>query len=189
MKLATLAFLVPLISLGGYVFPMTLRRQLVLCALVAVTCGLVSAQDNTAATDWVRIETCQISLLLPRDLKRTDMQGLDSCIAQFDNNKMLLSIDYGRYGGAARKHETSLEFKEERISIDGKTAQLATYIDDSLDARKNPNRKYVAHLYVEVKLLEKERAWMEMSLMIDVHGDSEEVQEVAKRIFRSVRFR
>jgi hypothetical protein len=164
-------------------------KRLIIPAFVAVTFGLVSPHNNiAAATDWVRVDACHISFLLPRDLKRSNREGIDSCIAEFANRKMELSVDYGWYGGRARKDEVTLEFKEKNISVDGKTAQLATYIDDSLYARKNPNRKYVAHLYVVVRPSESERAPMTTSLMITVRGKSKNVEDVAERIFRSVRF-
>jgi hypothetical protein len=162
-------------------------RRLIITAFVAVTFGLVSPH-LAAAADWVRVDACHISFPLPRDLKRSNREGIDSCIAEFENRKMELSVDYGWYGGRTRKDEVTLQFKEKSISVDGKSAQLATYIDDSLYARKNPNRKYVAHLYVVVNPSESERAPMTTSLMITVRGARKNIEDLAERIFRSVHF-
>ncbi len=80
--------------------------------MAAVTWGIGSAQDRITVPDWVRVDVCHITLLLPPELKPTDQRGIDSCVAEFADGKMWLYIDYGLYGGAARKNDVTLEFKE-----------------------------------------------------------------------------
>jgi hypothetical protein len=124
---------------------------------------------------------------VPTSLKRNSREGVDSCIAEFENRDMLLSIDYGWYGGAATESEGRMRFKEHSFSTGGKTGTLATYIDDSLYARKHPERKYVAHLYVVIQPGSTD-SHMTTSLMITVSGRSANELEIADRIFRSVSF-
>jgi hypothetical protein len=169
-------------------FLLPMRRLLAIAALVAITAGVADAANtNTAGDAWITVNACQISLLLPRDLKRTRREGIDSCIAEFENRKMLLSIDYGWYGGPEKKSDVTIGFKEESFAVGGKTGSLATYVDNSLYARNHPERKYVSHLYVVVQQGSGYPA-MTTSLMMTVRGRSARELEIANRIFRSVVF-
>jgi hypothetical protein len=133
------------------------------------------------------VQVCHITMRIPANLKRNDREGIDSCVAEFENPDMLLSIDYGWYGGAADKSDDTVSFKERSFLIGGKTGRLATYIDDSLYARKHPERKYVAHLYVVLRP-GRTASHMTTSLVMTVSGRSAKELEIGVRIFGSVRF-
>src|SRR4030095_6501945 len=53
---------------------------------------LKNTPENNADDNWIRVEACRISFLIPQNLKRTSREGVDSCIAEFANGKMTLSI-------------------------------------------------------------------------------------------------
>ncbi len=131
-----------------------------------------------APEGWAKINICHISFFAPSDMKDLGAKGADSCVAQFANNDIRLYLDYGRHISASSRRN-SLEFKEQSISIDGKTAQLVTYIDDT---HGNSGLKYDASLYVVVKESESE------GLMMWVEGERKKDQEIAQRIFRTIRF-
>ncbi len=173
-------------------------RQLFLIAtlVIATAAGNTGyAQRRSATDDWTSIQACQIIFQIPRNLKRNRREGIDSCIVEFENRNMLLSIDYGRYGGAEKTSDVTLGFKEQSLPVGGKTGMLATYIDNSLYARNHPERKYVAHVFVVVESVEGQRlpngTSLEptvTSLMMTVRGHSARDLDIADRIFRSVRF-
>ena len=150
--------------------------------------ALSGASGKVTSDDWVPVNVCHVRFLLPANLKRTTRKGIDSCIAEFENRKMLLSIDYGWYGGPARESDVTLDFREEAVSIGGKTGTISTYVDNSLYARNHPERKYVTHVYVVAKATPDERASMTTSLMMEVRSESKKQLQIAERIFRNVRF-
>ena len=171
-----------------------MRRLFLIETLIILTVvGNAFAQHKSDR--WTSVEACQITFQIPRDLKRNRTHGIDSCIVEFENRKLLLSIDYGQYGGAEKKSNVALDFREQSLLVGGKTGTLATYVDNSLYARKHPERKYVAHVYVVVVAIEREPLPNGISLpptvtslMMTVRGRSAKELDIADRIFRSVRF-
>lgn len=163
-----------------------MRYVILIAALLSATFA-VAAPRTQRNDDSATVQVCHISIQVPSDLKRIPREGVDSCVAEFENRDMLLSLDYGLYGGAAEKSDDTVDFKERFFRIGGKTGRLATYIDDSIDARNHPERKYVAHLYVVVRR-GRVHSQMETSLTITVQGRSAKEVEIGVRIFRSVRF-
>ena len=142
----------------------------------------VAAQNQAVNDEWVTVHVCHLSFLMPKDLKQTDLRGIDSCIAEFTNGKIRLYLDYGYYTGPKKKSARDFDFKEQSIMVDGKTAQVATYNDDTTDSGgKNPYLRYFANLYVIVKP-------NDFSLTMNVGGESEGDEEIGLRIFRSIRF-
>jgi hypothetical protein len=84
------------------------------------------AQRRSGSDRWISIRACQITFQIPRNLKRNRREGIDSCIVEFENRNMLLSIDYGRYGSAEKKSDVTLDFKAQSLPVGGKTGTLAT---------------------------------------------------------------
>lgn len=137
-----------------------------------------------APEGWIKIDSCHISFFAPSDMKALGTKGADSCVAQFANNDIRLYLDYGRFGSPPSQRN-SIEFKEQSIPIDGKTAQLVTYIDDT---HGNSGLKYDASLYVVVKESESAGLPKTISLMMWVEGERIKDQDTAQRIFRTIRF-
>jgi hypothetical protein len=163
-----------------------MTKLILIAALLSATFAIDTERPQRNG-DLATVKVCHITMQIPNNLKRNDREGIDSCVAEFENRDMLLSIDYGWYGGAATKSDGIIDFKEQAFLIGGKRGRLATYIDDSLYARKHPERKYVAHLYVELHP-RSTVSEMTMSLTMTVSGRSAKELEVGVRIFRSVRF-
>ncbi len=151
--------------------------------------GLISfahgQQQSNVPDGWVKINICNLSFFAPPDMKDSGTKGADSCVAQFANNDIKLYLDYGRYGGEDTQSRLNRGSKEQSISIDGKKGHLLTYIDDS---HGNSGRKYDASLCVVVRESESEGFPKTISLMMWVQGESEKDQEIAQRIFRTIRF-
>jgi hypothetical protein len=148
-----------------------------------------AAQNQAVNDEWVTVHVCHLSLLLPKDLKRTDIRGIDSCMAEFTNQKIRLYLDYGYYSGPKVKSERDVDFKEQSILIDGKTARVATYNDDTTySGGKKPYLRYFANLYVIINPGGAEFRSRLVSLEMNVGCESESDQEIGLRIFRSIRF-
>lgn len=154
-----------------------------------IICGVISfthAQQKDDVPDgWVKINICRLSFFAPADMKDLGTKGVDSCVAQFANKQMTLYLDYGRYGSPNTQSSLNRGSKEQSVSIDGKKGHLITYIDDR---QGNSGRKYDASLYVVVRESESEAFPNTISLMMWVQGETEKDQEIAQRIFRTIRF-
>lgn len=162
---------------------------LIAIALAFPTFDHAAAQNQDMNDEWVTVHVCHLSLLIPKDLKRTDIQGVDSCVAEFTNQKITLYLDYGYYTGPKEKSVRDFDFKEQSILVGGKTARVATYNDDTTySGGKKTYLRYFAHLYVIVKPSDAEFGSRPVSLTMIVGGESEGDEEIGLRIFRSIRF-
>lgn len=150
-------------------------------------------QRQVVPDSWKKVSACNISFLVPASVENLNARGIDSCVAEFGDSDMKISIDYGMYSSAYKKNELGLDgeirrFKQEFIRVGGKRAQVVTYLHSSNAGRDNPHLRYVAGMYVAVHTNKSEGIRTERSLNMTVAGRSEKEQEIARRIFRSVRF-
>ena len=149
--------------------------------------GLINnySQDLKVSSGWKKVHACGITFLVPKTLKNKKAQGFDSCVAIFRNSKVYLAIDSGWYGSVSSKSNTSPDFKEEFIEIDGKKAQLATYVR----GRSNSDQQFFARIYVALSEPRDDAITVETtSLNMTVQVRSEKELETAKQIFQSIRF-
>jgi len=162
-------------------------KHLLLFLIATVACVSFSlAQEKPDVPDgWTRVNICHISFYAPPDIKKSDMNGVDSCVAQFANNDITLYLDYGVYGGPATARGGELEWKQESLSVGGKEAQLTTFVDST---HSNSGLKYIAALYVVVKPVAPERGWGPTTLMMSVNSDRRKARDAAVAIFRTIRF-
>lgn len=185
----------------GQMFPIRLIRALVfrmksfmirlflIILLLAFThtcaCLINSrAQDQAIPSGWEKASACQIRFLIPKDLKNQYARGIDSCFVEFRNSKMRLTIDSGSWGGVFTRTETSLDFKEKFIDIDGKKAQVVTY----KDAQSNSSNKFVAGFYVVLHEAPNKEEQSSAFLYMTVRAKREKDLEIAEQIFYSIRF-
>jgi hypothetical protein len=134
------------------------RLLLFSVAMVACVSFSLAQEKSDVPNGWNRINICRISFYAPPDIKKSDMRGADSCVAQFANKDIALYLDYGVYGGPATALGSELEWKQESLSVGGKDAQLTTFVDAR---QSNSGLKFIAALYVVVKPVEpgREREW------------------------------
>lgn len=166
-----------------------MRRLLASTVFIAITCvagfNQSAAQKQVVSDEWVRVDVCKMSFIIPMDLKRTKATGLDSCVAEFASDKIRLYLDYGHYSSDIERGPRHFDFKTQSIMVGGKTARVVTYNDETSGQGENPFLRYFAYLYVIVKPGKGEPELLPVSLMMGVGGESENVQEIALRIFRS----
>jgi hypothetical protein len=172
-----------------FVVSLAAMKRLVLFSIAIVACVSLSlAQEKPDVPDgWTRINICHISFYAPPDIKKSDMNGIDSCVAQYASNDIALYLDYGVYGGPATARGGELEWKQESLSIGGKDAQLITFVDAS---HSNSGLKYMVALYVVVKpgAPGRERESRPTTLMMSVTSDRRKDRDAAVAIFRTIRF-
>lgn len=168
--------------------PYRLLVTTVMVVISACAVKLSPIQKEVAGDEWVRVHVCQMSFLIPKDLKRTQANGVDSCIAEFANERMRLYLDYGRYTGPIERRPRDFDFKEQSQTIGGKTGRVTTFNDDTSFQGKTPYLKYFAHLFVIAKPGENGFEGLPVSLSMTVGGLTEADEEIGKRIFRSISF-
>jgi hypothetical protein len=161
------------------------QLSLITVFIIAIAFGnLRVASSQGRSDDWITVHACDVSLRIPQTLKRNRNEGIDSCTAEFENREMFLLLDYGTWGGAAKKTANTLDFAEESFVVGGKTGVLATYIMYPVNQRKP---SYLAHLHVVLKAAEGPYG-RPTSFMATLTGHSPKDMDIARRIFSSVRF-
>lgn len=160
---------------------------LVFIAIVACVSFSLAQEKPDVPDGWTRINICHISFYAPPDIKKSDMNGIDSCVAQYASNDIVLYLYYGIHGGPATARGSELEWKQESFSAGGKEAQLTTFVDAS---HSNSGLKYIAALYVVVKPVApgRERESRPTTLMMSVTSDRRKDRDAAVAIFRTIRF-
>lgn len=146
------------------------------------------AQERVIPKGWKQVKACDVTLLIPQKLTDAKLKNLDTCVAGFRSNDISIYVDYGNYNGATKQDETMLDFKEELITVDGKSAQVVTYLEDSDSSKKNPNRKYVTVVYIRTSEPQPDQTGRSFSLWMKVSGKSLQEQEIAKQVVSTLRF-
>ena len=163
---------------------MKLLLVFLMATVASASAGAVVAQEKPDVPEgWTKINIWHISFYAPPDLKKNELNGIDSCMAQYANNDIALYLDYGHYGGPRTARGGELEWKQESRSIGGKDAQLTTFVEDP---RNRAGLKYVAALYIVVK---PGREWeWPTTLEMSVTSDKRQDRDAALAIFRTISF-
>ena len=77
--------------------------------------------------DWQRIETEFFSFSIPANMKNNDVRGIDSYVMQFENDEIILDLDYGMHSTTMEYSASSFESKKDSIIIDGTETLLISY--------------------------------------------------------------
>src|SRR5262245_24973612 len=81
------------------------------------------AQTNKLKRDWKQFEKCGFTFFALKTLESDNRPGTDSCVGTFTDSNLIIHIDLGWYSGKSEKDESTLNFKEQVLTIDGKKAQ------------------------------------------------------------------
>ena len=147
-----------------------------------------AAQKRVVPKGWKQVKTCDFTFLVPKKLKDAKPKSLDSCIAGFRSKEVSIYIDVGNYNGETKQDDTMLDFKEEFITVDGKKAQIVTYLENSDFAKKNPNRKFVTVVYIKTSEPQPNEVGLPFSLWMKIRSESSQQQETARQIAQSILF-
>jgi len=140
-----------------------------------------SGRERFFPAEWKKFNVCKISFFAPKTLTLKNMPEMDSCVAEFGDEKRLLTIDYGWYTKPNKKDDDDNEFTEEFIEIDGKKAQVTS----AKMAKPFKSFNYWAAIHVVVK---KDSPEFETSLSMGILVEDKSDLRMAKKIFRSIRF-
>ena len=147
-----------------------------------------AAQERVIPKGWKQVKACDFTFLVPKKFKDAKPKSLDSCIAGFRSKQVSVYIDVGNYNGETKQDETMLDFKEEFVTVDGKKAQIVTYIEESDFAKEIPNRKFVTVVYIKTSEQQLNDVGQPFSLWMKIRSESSQQQETAKQIAQSILF-
>lgn len=141
--------------------------------------------------DWKLVDACTAKFYIPTDGKRNKVQGIDSCVAEFENKELILSIDALTIDGVIETHSSWKSYSQNRknyqfedFEIGGQHAEIITFEDE--DAEKKEGRfkdfRYVALLHVSQMRIDGGYFTMR------IQAKTPEQLENAIRVFHSLRF-
>lgn len=137
----------------------------------------------SAPNGWQKVELRYFSLVLPGDMKRADVEGIDSAVYEYVSAEITVDLDFGRYPADFSSYRREREFREEVVRIGGRRAEICTYLNDEdgtdITAR---DKRFVAGANFLDTGLESH------ALTIWVSCKDRRDLDIAKTIFRSVRF-
>lgn len=155
-----------IVSLMLFGFALTTREK-----------GAAQVVDANAA-NWSRVKLEHFSFSLPTEMTPLNARGVDSAIWKYSSNTVDLTVDVGIY--SERPSDlTTPDCSGERRNIDGKNAIIVFCRNLAADAKSHP---FIAAAYFRNVGLK------ELKLSFFARCASRRDQQVAKRIFLSIRF-
>lgn len=156
-----------------------LKFAFVLSALLV--CESIVVCQTSIPDGWRKVEAGGLfTFYLPRDLTKTDMQGIENYLGEYLNGETRFLFVHGDTGSHAydvRRDESMNNYREIETKIDGRQANTRTFY-----LIENGKRKYVAELNIG------DWANSNVELYMQVTGDSPDAIEMAKHIFHSIAF-
>jgi hypothetical protein len=164
-----------------------MRRSLFLLLLLAFFLASKNvAQTTETPKGWKLVKTCQFSFLLPQDMRDVTESPIDSCLAAFEKKDIQISLDYGWYSSPAGQAEWDKEFKTSKITINGRSAQLITFIIDT--SKLKTDRPVVTKIHIITDSSNKDWPRMTTSLLFTISAKENVDPDIVKRIYESIKF-
>lgn len=139
----------------------------------------VNVVANTSIpSDWKRVRLCGLSISLPPSLKEKKLQPIDSCIGNFEDRDIRVTLDSIPVGIEEKvftrrnEYSNNREFKVVQRSVGGFKAEIVTCL-----AATDAKLQYVTVLDVP-----------EPGLTVWVYSANAENQKIADQIVSSVQF-
>jgi len=137
-----------------------------------------SGPDTTAPDEWTLADSsCDFLFLVPAEMQKKDVTGIDSCVGQYQGAGMELSYDYGGYSDPLNEYGDSDEYKEESVVIDGFQAKLISL--RRLDSVELPYFTAAHFPYVG-------KAGIKLTMAMSCAGPAE--VDTAQQILRTITF-
>jgi heat shock protein HslJ len=138
----------------------------------------VNETRQNSQSNWQQFSKCGFTFSAPKTLVDLTGRGIDSCVGSFKDENLRIGIDYGMYSARFKKESSRIEFKEETIEIDGKSAQLITYVYSINYGVKT----YFSGLHIELDT----KGNLALNMIIFVANEKD--LETAKQIFKTIKF-
>lgn len=143
------------------------------------------ANNTCDTTTWIRINNANVFFFsLPADMRKVEVQAIDSYAEQYQRDKMVLTFDYGWYANplTSQSNTKQAEYTESTVEISGKSARMVFFKDQTI-GNEHP---YFAGVHF-ADLVDKKTSDVN-GLTIEVWFADKEEYQVVKCIFTSVTF-
>ena len=141
------------------------------------TVNIEKNDNQDGYKDWQKVELGAYLLYVPKDFKLTKKQGVDSTYWEYRSEDINFIIIEGPHAGNPSPTGSSTKsIKYKSLLIDGSTAQMISYKDESRDY------KYVRAVSF------RPPKWKISRVAIFVDSKNVEGQELAEKIFQSIKF-
>ena len=144
------------------------------CLCIAL---LAAGFASHAAPDLKEADARYFTLLIPKDMERIPVRGVDSHVGQYANKGIKLSFDYGWYSDALR-YSHKPQFRVRHEAIHGAKARIVTF-------QRQPSG-YVAAVHFP-----RVPGAHDGKMKLTIYSECETASDVrtALEIFKTVRFR
>lgn len=143
---------------------------------------------SCADIEWRHEELGPFTLLLPIDMIKEDVQGIDSFVGKYNREGMALSFDYGWYSGPLSGYCRLPDFREFEVELSGKPASTVFARYENEDP--NDGFAYFAGLHVpDVVVYDYDDGFsVADALNVYINYNNPEERMLARCILESVRF-
>lgn len=139
--------------------------------------SLVSLKRNVPS-EWQDVDLGRLVLKLPRDMKRSNVQGTDSTVWEFVSDDSRMIIDLGTHANDLSTYTDWPNYRESWVMVDLQKAKLCSFRHSErfLDSADG-DRIYISAIY-----------FPRLGLSIWYTSKNEKDQVFAEAIFSSIRF-
>jgi hypothetical protein len=109
------------------------------------------------------------------------VQGIDSFVGEYRNERMRVSFDYGIYSNALNEYSSEPEYKKILKKIGGKEAKIVFFLSN----HANPQHKYFGAVHFP-KVNDTGSVMLKLTLTAEFNEESDKM--AAQEIFESVAF-
>lgn len=133
---------------------------------------------------WTRVDEGKFSFEIPTDMRKEDVQGIDSLVGRYNSETLFLAYDYGFYGSDCTKEQgDEAERRGQETTIDGNEARMIflAWTDPSIE------QSHWACVFFP-KVASQSDSSMPTTLVVSISGEDGDAWTVGRRIFESVLF-
>ncbi len=149
------------------------RKAVLLFLALAVV--VVASAAEPADEGWRTIANESFSFSIPPGFEKTDARGIDSFVEEYVRDGITLDFDYGLFSNDFTGWPDDTTY--ERVQVDGESARIGT----ARGSFGRPNTHFLTQIYFKI-------GNGHANLSMSAACRSEEDVELAKKIFRSIRF-
>ena len=148
--------------------------------LVVLLANVICAQKVRMPENWKKFDLPLFSFFAPSDFVSEPFKGKDSAIWKYKNQDLELTIDLGLYSAKPTEDKDEDNYVEKSVVVDKKKATIVSFKFSDSDSKEF---KYVTAVYFPRIGLD------ETKLSFIANSKTSEKQEIAEKIFRSIKFK
>ncbi|HEX8279703.1 MAG TPA: hypothetical protein VF540_13455 [Segetibacter sp.] len=156
-----------------------LNTSLVLVVCIIFTASFSSYSQSQDLSGWEKTDLPWLTFYKPTYLVKTEYEGTDSAVWEYEGKNINLNIEVGLYAGKYDVDQEEKYYSKKSVEIDSKKAEIVTF-----KFRKASSKlEYIAILYFNEIGSENSK------MSFTAYCKTAEEREIAKKIFYSIKFK